>query len=250
MPNHKIGNEGRMTTSGCPFGAERAYRTLDHPTEYGTGNGVATVATGDFNGDGNLDLVVANSAWSCPHGTVSILLGNGDGTFRPRTDFATGEVPIALVPGDFNRDGSLDLAVVNSLDGTVSILIGNGDGTFAPQVAFATGRAPSGISARDFNADGKLDLAVANAQDNNVSILLGNGDGTFQAHVDYAAGPGAAGITADDFNGDGKAGHRGGECEYVELLETKGSFPFCSATAMELSRRTWTPTPAASSRWM
>ncbi len=178
--------------------------TLEHPTDYGTGNGVAAVATGDFNGDGNLDLVVANSACSCPHGTVSLLLGNGDGTFRPRADFATGEVPIALAIGDFNQDGSLDLAVANSLDGTVSILLGNGDGTFAPQVTFATGRGPSGIIARDFNSDGKLDLAVANVLDNNLSILLGNGDGTFQPHVDYAAGPGAAGITADDFNGDGK----------------------------------------------
>jgi hypothetical protein len=177
--------------------------TLSHPTEYGTGNGVAAVATGDFNGDGNLDLVVVNSACSCPRGTVSILLGNGDGTFRPRADFATGEVPIALVTGDFNQDGNLDLAVANSLDATVSILLGNGDGTFAPQVTFATGRGPSGIIARDFNSDGNLDLAVANVLDNNLSILLGNGDGTFRAHVDYVAGPGAAGITADDFNGDG-----------------------------------------------
>ena len=178
--------------------------TLDHPTDYSTGNGVAAVATGDFNGDGYLDLAVANSACSCPRGTVSILLGNGDGTFRPRIDFATGEAPNALATGDFNQDGSVDLAVVNSLDDTVSILIGMGDGTFAPQLTFATGRGPSGIIARDFNADGKLDLAVTNALDNNVSILLGNGDGTFQAHVDYAAGPGAAGITADDFNDDGK----------------------------------------------
>jgi hypothetical protein len=177
--------------------------TLDRPTEYGTGNGVAAVATGDFNGDGYLDLVVANSACNCPRGTVSILLGNGDGTFRPRTDFATGEVPRALATGDFNQDGNLDLAVVNSVDGTVSILIGNGDGTFAPQATFATGRGPSGIIAHDFNADGKLDLAVTNRTDNNVSILLSNGDGTFQTHVDYAAGPGAAGIAADDFNGDG-----------------------------------------------
>jgi len=178
--------------------------TLDHPTDYVTGNGVAAVVTGDFDGDGILDLAVANSACSCPHGTVSVLLGNGDGAFRPRADFATGEVPIALATGDFNQDGSLDLAVANSLDNTVSILLGNGDGTFTPQAAFATARGPSGIIARDFNGDGKLDLAVANVLDNNLSILLGNGDGTFQAHVDYAAGPGAAGIAADDFNGDGK----------------------------------------------
>src|SRR5216684_4522110 len=178
--------------------------TLEHQTDYGTGNGVAAVATGDFNGDGNLDLVVANSACSCPHGTVSLLLGNGDGTFRPRADFATGEVPIALAIGDFNQDGSLDLAVANSVDGTVSILLGNGDGTFAPQVTFATGRGPSGIIARDFNSDGKLDLAVANVLDNNLSILLGNGDGTFQTHVDAnTASLQPLDVSTGDFDGDG-----------------------------------------------
>jgi hypothetical protein len=178
--------------------------TLAHPVDYRTGNLPEAVATGDFNGDGNLDLVVANFGCSCPRGTVSILLGRGDGTFGLPTDFATGEGPSALAVGDFNADGQLDLAVINSSDNTVSILLGNGDGTFLPRLDFATGRGPWAVIAHDLNADGRLDLAVTNSVDGNVSVLLGNGDGTFAPRVNYPAGPGAAGIVAADFNGDGK----------------------------------------------
>ncbi len=189
---------------------------VDYPT-----NTPSWVATGDFNGDGKLDLAVVNSCGadtSCAtqSGTVSILLGNGDGTFRAQATYATGAEPLGISVGDFNGDGKLDLAILNNCgagpkcpwgqlgSGTVSILLGNGDGTFQPQTTYATGAWPCGISMGDFNGDGKLDLAVANSMDNTVSILLGNGDGTFQPQTTYATGAAPFGISVGDFNGDGK----------------------------------------------
>jgi hypothetical protein len=161
----------------------------------GTGNGTfpthvqyavpgdpVAIIHGDFNGDGDQDLVTADQYTS----QVSVLLGNGDGTFQPHQEYSVGAKPIALAAGDFNGDGKLDLAVVNYNGNTVSILLGNGDGTFKAQKTYATGNGPSGVAVGDFNGDGKLDLAIPNNSDNTVSILLGNGDGTFETQVTYA----------------------------------------------------------------
>jgi len=178
--------------------------TLAHALDYTTDQRPNAVTTGDFNADGKLDLATANysCAGSCS-GTVSILLGNGDGTFGPHTEFPVGTLPSALTTGDFNGDGKLDLAVVNSADNTVSVMLGTGQGTFSPHVDYATGRSPQRIAVADFNRDGTLDLAVTNFGDNTVSILLGNGDGTFRTHVDYATGPGPLGLVTADLNNDG-----------------------------------------------
>ena len=160
---------------------------------------------GDFTGDGHLDLAVANSGSN----TVSVLLGNGNGTFQPQVTYAVGQVPQALVAGDFTGDGRLDLAVANNSSNTVSVLLGKGDGTFAPQVTYAVGNSPVGIVAGDFNGDGRLGLAVANqGQDDSkpgsVSVLLGKGDGTFAPQVTYAVGIGPQAIVAGNFNGNGR----------------------------------------------
>ncbi len=163
---------------------------------------------GDFTGDGDLDLAVANLV----DGTVSVLLGNGDGTFGPAVTYAVGSDPCAIVAGDFTGDGSLDLAVANGGDATVSVLLGNGDGTFQNQVTYAVGLPtywaasdPSAIVAGDFTGDGHLDLAVANnSADGTVSVLMGNGDGTFQPQVMYAVGSGPDAIVAGDFTGNGR----------------------------------------------
>ena len=98
-----------------------------------------------------LDLAVANDG----DNTVSVLLGNGDGTFQPQVTYAVGQCPDAIVAGDFTGDGRLDLAVANALDDTVSVLLGNGDGTFQPQVTYAVGADPDAIVAGDFNGDGR-----------------------------------------------------------------------------------------------
>lgn len=169
------------------------------------------VAVGDFNSDGKLDMVTVNFGctlspiFQCNGpGSVSIFLGNGDGTFQARTDFGAGVGPVSVVVGDFNGDGELDLAIANDFDNTVSVLLGNGNGTFRPHVDYATGTGPSFVALGDFNRDGKIDMAVANVASNTVSILLGNGDGTFRTNADYATGTGPQGVGVGDFNGDGK----------------------------------------------
>ena len=132
---------------------------------------------------------------------MSILLGNGDGTFQPQVTYAVGAGPDAIVAGDFTGDGRTDLAVANegSFDsignpipgtGDVSVLLGNGDGTFQPQVTYAVGSYPTALVTGDFSGDGRTDLAVANSFSNDVSILLGNGDGTFQNQVSILLGNG------------------------------------------------------------
>jgi len=165
-----------------------------------TGTGPSSLTAADFNGDGKLDLAVSNAGAN----TVSVLLGNGDGTFAAKVDYATGNLPMAAAVGDFNHDGIPDLVVADQADNTVSILLGTGGGAFGPQTVYATGNQPSAVVVADLDGDGNLDLAVANQADNTVSILFGHGDGTFAEHLDYAAGENPRALIAADFNGDGK----------------------------------------------
>jgi sugar lactone lactonase YvrE len=157
------------------------------------------VATGDFNGDGFTDLAVENYS----SGTVSVFLGNGDGTFKPQVTYAVGTEPEHIVAADVNGDGKLDLVVANTGSGNVGVLLGNGDGTFQAQVTYTTVFGSAGLVVADFNNDGKPDIAVSNFYSANVGILLGNGDGTFQAQVTYAVGNQPRTLTSGDFNGDG-----------------------------------------------
>ncbi len=187
--------------------------SFQNPVLYATGTfQPMSVAAGDFNEDGALDLVVASqcpSSASCGTGQVSVLLGNGDGTFQSPIPYSAGAGSSYFVAvGDFNEDGNLDLAVANqtSASSTVSILLGNGDGTFQAPVSYSTGAgSASFVAVGDFNNDGAPDLAVANAgTQDSVSILLGNGDGTFQAPAIYASGGAFAySVAVGDLNGDG-----------------------------------------------
>ncbi len=156
-------------------------------------------AAGDFNGDGKLDLTVDGA---------NVLLGNGDGTFTQAPPAPADTNGYGVVVADFNGDGKLDIAVCNNTTNTVTVLLGNGDGTFTPASSspIPVGNTPEAIVAGDFNNDGKLDLAIANYGDNTVTLLLGNGDGTFTEAVGspYAVGQGPYEIVAADFNGDGK----------------------------------------------
>ena len=168
--------------------------------EYPVGLNPWAAAVGDFNGDGKADLATSNSNGF----TVSILLGNGDGTFQPKVDYPIGQFARSLVVGDFNGDQKPDLAVSSFSDNIVSILIGKGDGTFMSRVDYPTGAGSDSLAVGDFNHDGKPDLASANQTAGTVSILLNAGDGTFQPKVDYVVGGEPYSVAVGDFNGDAK----------------------------------------------
>lgn len=194
LAGHGINYSGEVTVL---FGNGRG--AFQRPPSYAVGDFPFSVAAGDFNGDGKLDLAVANET---AHGTVSILSGNGDGTFQPQVTYPAGAYPVSLVVADFNGDGKIDLAVANfDSSNTVSVLLGNGDGTLQPPLATVLSAEPSSIATGDFNRDGKPDLAVTAG--GHLVILLGNGAGAFQPPVYYPLPVYASGVAVGDFNGDG-----------------------------------------------
>src|SRR5262245_57020125 len=130
--------------------------TFAPAVHYGAGTIPVSVAVGDFNGDGKPDLATANR----DSGSVSVLLGKGDGTFQSAVNYGAGFSPVRVAVGDFNGDGKQDLATANFLDLTVSVLLGQGDGTFQSAVHYAPGSTPTGVAVGDFNGDGKQDLAT------------------------------------------------------------------------------------------
>ena len=144
-------------------------------------------------------------------GGVSILLGNGDGTFQPATNLTAGKNPTRIATGDFNSDGNSDLLVVRAGDASVNdngdatIFLGNGDGTFSPGQVLIPGKNPSAVAVSDLNGDHKLDLIFGYSTDDSATILLGNGDGTFQSAVVYAIGGSPFSISVIDVNLDGKS---------------------------------------------
>ena len=181
--------------------------TFQHKRDFATGAqlGAFDVAVADLTGNGILDIATANAN----DDTVSVLLGNGDGTFKAPTIYPVGSRPSRIVAGRFGSDSDLpDLAVVNDPSGTsvgaVSVLVNHGDGTFRSPVAYRAGPSPAGIALGDFASTGTLDIAVSDFRSNTVSILMGNGDHTFQPARNISV-PGIANdnLVAADFNNDG-----------------------------------------------
>jgi uncharacterized repeat protein (TIGR01451 family) len=178
---------------------------------YPVGTSPSAVIVADFNGDGKLDLAVANSGSN----NVSVLLGNGDGTLKPSMNFSAGNGPSAIAVGDFNGDGKLDLAVfqpgdsTNGVTGAVSILLGNGDGTFQVAKTTALTSQAASMVVGDFNSDKKSDLVIGNidsaASELTLNLFVGNGDGTFSAPQELSTfSNGTQALLAADLNGDGK----------------------------------------------
>ena len=167
---------------------------------------LTSLAIGDFNKDGQLDIVVSSEYMD----TVYILLNNDNGYFDTVTCYSTGKLsyPTSIAVGDFNNDNRLDLVIANSQKNNVGIMLGNGNGDFGAQTTFSTGvfSYPYSIVVGDFNSDDQLDLAVSNSYAHNIGILLGVGDGTFLPQMTFSTGAHSVPsmITAGDFNSDGK----------------------------------------------
>jgi ankyrin repeat protein len=206
MLKHIVSRLALLLLVGAPFAAAQVGQFVEAPQFSTNPAGVTptginpqAVATAQFTSSGNLDLVIANSGSN----SISILLGNGDGTFKTAVNYATGTKPQGVAIQDFNGDGNLDIAVTNSGSNTVSIFLGNGDGTFQPQTDFATGRGPWGVATQKFTSSGNYDLVVTNSVDGTMSFLQGNGDGTFKTHVDHNTGFNPVSIVVTDLNQDG-----------------------------------------------
>ncbi|HYQ96439.1 MAG TPA: T9SS type A sorting domain-containing protein [Candidatus Eisenbacteria bacterium] len=211
-------SHGRTEAAGVPlFAVARSFEVAE--------GSPFSLATGDLNRDGTRDLATANYRGT-GGGTVSVLLGNGDGTFRTKVDYGTGPYPHSIVVGDVNQDAKPDLITASSA-GTVSVLLGNGDGSFRANADYATGAGALSLAIGDVNGDGTLDLVTANGS--SVSVLMGAGDGTFNTRVDYSAGAPICVVIAD-VNRDAKpdlatAGYSNGYVTVSVLLGSgDGSF--------------------------
>jgi hypothetical protein len=186
--------------SALPAAAVAQTPLFNAPRDFTVGSNPHSVAVDDMNGDGMHDLVVADAGSD----TVSVLLGNGDGTFRAVRSFPTGTNPLSVALADLNGDGKVDVALANYGSSNVSALLGNGDGTLQAPRNFDVAGGPRRVAAGDFNGDRVPDLAVACFGGSTVSILQGIGDGTFQPARNVAAGSGPFSVTTGDFNADGR----------------------------------------------
>jgi hypothetical protein len=184
-------------------------------TDYTVRRNSAAITLGDVNGDGRPDIVaVDGNSPNAADNTVSVLPGNGDGSFGAPDTFPTGIGPRMVAIADVNGDGSPDLLVANTGEspdfaGSVSVLIGAGAGKFVKGADYPTGSRSVALAVGDFNADGRPDLVVANAgafdePDSTVSVLLGSGDGTFGGKTDFLAGSAPGSVMVADLDGDGR----------------------------------------------
>jgi hypothetical protein len=179
------------------------------PTSFQVGLEPTSIAIADFDEDDVPDMAVAN--WDSHF--ISILLGDGDGSFGPASNVGAlaqpsdpGAFPRSVATGDLNGDGFEDVVIGRGgigLTPSVAVLLGNGNGTFAPLTRIpASGTDPWAVLIDDFDGDGLLDIASANRVSDTVSVIPGNGDGTFDAATTYPVGVQPHSIASGDLNGD------------------------------------------------
>ncbi len=211
------GSGGFTEASGSPFAV---------------GPDPVSIAVGDFDADGKLDLATANVGSD----NVTVMLGNGSGGFTQAfgSPFAVGSDPVSVAVGDFNGDGKLDFATANASSDNVTVMLGNGSGGFtsAPGSPFTTGLSPRCVAVGDFNSDGKLDFATANLISSNVTVMLGNGLGGFSqpSGSPFTSGLGPFGIVVGDFNGDGKLDYVTANINNATVMLGNGSGGFTQAS--------------------
>jgi hypothetical protein len=252
-----LGGNGEICPvgSGAPADAGVAFPTA---VEYPTNRSSFLVALGDLNGDGKLDLAVANykaqdqgsagggngsgngagGAGGGPPdpGSVGVFLSGAGAGFAAPQFYMPDTMPSSLAVGDLNGDGKADLAVANNRN--VSVLFNTGSGAFSTPVSFSVGSTPSWVAIGDLNGDGKADLAVANQGDNNgsgvmggdVAVLLNMGSGTFVAY-NYPAGTSPVALAIGDLNGDGKPDLAVASGAAVSVLLNNGSGGFAAAAS-------------------
>jgi hypothetical protein len=172
------------------------------------GFSVGSMAIGDLNGDGNVDVIASYGGSAAQDYNIAVLLGNGNGTFRVGTpSYIAGILSVQVAIGDVNRDGKPDLIAVggDSRNGTASVrvLLGKGDGTFQSPASFTGDDSPQSVAITDLNNDGKPDVVTVNSG-GSVAVLLGNGDGTFQAKRNFTTSALAYDLAIADLNRDGK----------------------------------------------
>ncbi|HVK07973.1 MAG TPA: VCBS repeat-containing protein [Gemmataceae bacterium] len=179
-----------------------SYTVAPHFAVGGSGSVPVSVTAADFDGDGHLDAATANQD---AQNRVSVLLGNGDGTFQPAATINIGVQPAFITAADLNADGNADLVTANKTDHSVTVLLGNGNGTFqAPaRFTFASGTGPVAVAVGDLNGDDDLDLAVAGNGSNVVRVLTGDGSGqAFTEAPVVTVNTNPTSVALADFNGD------------------------------------------------
>jgi hypothetical protein len=200
------------------------------PTAFDLSAAPAGVAVGHFEGAAApLDVVTANA-----NGTVSVLMGKGDGTVQNPISLTVGGSPDAVAVGDFTGNGLDDIAVANA-NRTVTVLLSNGNGTFQAPKSFSVGATPVGIAVGDFNGDGKLDLVTANS-DGTVAVFLGKGNGTFGTRATSTTGGNLTSVAVGDFNSDHKADLVAGTSTGLEILLGSGDGTFQLKQTLTFSR--------------
>jgi glucose/arabinose dehydrogenase len=205
--------DGRLMFIAQKDGTVRVYVNPNDPSaqfssvqQYATDTHAHGVTAADLNGDGNIDLAVANARTFGTPGSVSVLLGRGDGSFNPAVNYAVGSEPKSVMAADLNGDGRADLFTANQGSNNVSVLINNGNGTYAPVVSYAGVTGAHEAMAADIDGDGDRDIAVSGWGSSTVRVLRNNGNGTFVTAADYTV-PNTPhySLQMADFNGDNRA---------------------------------------------